>query len=717
MVRYQKAIALGLVVGALGVALRPTRVGLRLEEDVGLRWLFTVRGPLTPPPDVVVVTIDKGSAQQLGLDTREWPPPRHVHARVIRRLTALDVSAIVMDIRFEKHRSPVDDDDLADAMARSGNVALAQHIDHLKVPGVDVEVEQIHSPIDQLQKSAISLAPFPLPEGSLTHFFWTFFATSAGEVPTLPAVGLQIQALRVMDRFIALLDRAGITDLGLPSRVTSVAESRRLMEVLRRRLRRDPQGTERAMALLDAGDGSGLSASERRMFAALLRLYAGRPSYYLNFYGPAGSIDTIPFHELLEEPGRKSFSLAGKTVFVGEGASELVTSAEQPDTFRTVYSTREGFDLSGSEIGATALANLLTDRALRPINALGASAILLGLGMVVGILARLLPGIYAVPIGLFVSAAYYGSAQFLFSRHALLVPVVIPLLVQFPLALFVGVFSRYRDIRKQIPMELDPSAPLEEFQGVCLVTDIEGYTRLNQVIEPKELAPLLHEYYEMLRGPVERRGGYDMGGRAGDSMIFLWKPTSVAAHGSRDKEARLHACLAAIDMRDAVDRFNERRDVTRQLRTRFGLDASALVVSAVSRGVQAVGTPASTAAFLQALNKDLSTKILASERVVHDLDGLVLRRLGTFTLKGTSEEVPVVELLGERGKVGELPQSFCETFASAVEHFRNGNYPDAAKLFKQLQLDYPARDGPTEYFVTQCESKLRRTPALADPPR
>src|SRR5262245_51976004 len=105
MVRLQKALVIGIMVGALGAALRPSPIGLRLEENVGLRWLFAVRGPRKPPPDVVVVTIDKGSAQQLGLDAREWPPPRRVHAAVVRALAARQVSAIAMDIRFEKHRS------------------------------------------------------------------------------------------------------------------------------------------------------------------------------------------------------------------------------------------------------------------------------------------------------------------------------------------------------------------------------------------------------------------------------------------------------------------------------------------------------------------------------------------------------------------------------------------------------------------------------------
>lgn len=723
MVRFQKTIVLGLVVGALGVILRPTGAGLRLEEDVGLRWLFAVRGPLKPPPDVVVVTIDKGSAQQLGLDTREWPPPRHVHAGVVRALTSRHVSAIVMDIRFEKHRSPTDDDDLADAIAQGGNVALAQHIDRLRVPGVDVEIEQIHSPIDQLQKSAISLAPFPLPEGPPTAFFWAFFGTTAGEVPTLPAVALQIQALPLVDRFVALLERAGMKDLGLPSRVTSVADSRRLMEGLRRKLGNDPQGAARALALLDAGENGDLSTTERRVFTALLKLYAGSRTYYLNFYGPAGRIETIPFHELLQDGRGERFTLAGKVVFVGEGASEFVTSAEQPDTYRTVYSTSDGVDLSGAEIGATAFANLLADRVLRPVNAIGSFAILLGFGIFVGILTRLLPATYAVAIVTAIGVAYYGSAQFLFTQHTLLIPVAIPVLVQLPLALFVGVLSRYRDIRKQVPIEIDPNAPLEEFQGVCLATDVKGFTRVAEAMKPNELAPLLDEYYDMLRGLVVRRRGLTWG-RAGDSTMCVWKGSRAASRlgemvpgwlgrrGSSDagKEARLNACLAAIEMRDAIDRFNERLAATRQLPTRIGLDAGELALGPVGGELQAVGDPVNTAARIEGLNKLLSTKLLASERVVHDLQGFVLRRLGFFPLSGKSGEVSVFELLGQHGTVSETDQRLCERFAAGLELFEGKNWCDAAKLFQQLALDYP-EDGPTEYYRDLSERH-----AVASPP-
>jgi adenylate cyclase len=401
-------------------------------------------------------------------------------------------------------------------------------------------------------------------------------------------------------------------------------------------------------------------------------------------------------------------------VFVGEGASQFVTSAEQPDTFRTIFSTREGFDLSGAEIGATAFANLLTGRVLQSTSVLGSSVILLGLGIFLGLLTRILPGMYAVPTVAGVAALYYGTAQFLFSRHAILIPLVVPLLFQLPLALFAGLFARYRDLTKLIRIEIDPNAPMVQSRGVCLHTDIEGYTHLSETSELREFSSELREYYGMLRDRVERRGGMLLG-RAGDSTISLWRPTwpgSLLGFGKErmsrvDRKLRLTACLAAIEMREAVDRFNARHQSTRQFPTRFGLDASTLMFGPISGEAQAVGTPASTAARIQELNKDLKTKILASESVVQDLHGIVVRRLGTFRLAGRSEPVPIVEVVGEHGKVSDLSAELREKFAAAVELYSQENYGDAAKLFGQFELETGHRDGPTAYYLNRCQHKLQ----------
>ena len=428
MPRFRKGVGLGVFIAAIGIVLSPTAVGVRLEEDLALGWLFAVRGPVAPPPEVVVVSIDKPSADQLGLKTDNWPPPRHIHASIIRSLSRHGVSAIMMDVFFRLHRTAVEDNKLADAIAQSGNVALFEWVDRLKYKGG--EVVQTRSPIEQLRDVALATAAFPLPEGTAVRQFWTFFNAASETVPTLPAVALQIHALPYLDRFISLLGQAGVSDLtDLPSRVATFRDCRQLMHVLRREIRSHPDAARRALGLLERGTLEGLTAVDRSVLAALVRLYGGDDTRYLNFYGPAGRIRTIPFHELLTDSQNSRLDLTRTVVFVGEGASQLLSSADQRDTHPTVFS-EDGMDLSGAEIAATAFANLLTNRTLRRLGIGGEVGTLICFALLAAVLARVLPGLYAGGAVLFLGCAHYALAQYLFTEHAVLVPLGIPLLVQ-----------------------------------------------------------------------------------------------------------------------------------------------------------------------------------------------------------------------------------------------------------------------------------------------
>ena len=393
--RIRKTIGLGLALGVIGVGVRPLSWASGLEDWV-VPYLFRVRGTAIPPLDVAVVTVDRVSAQQIGIDTQEWPPPRLVHARVIRALHAHDVSAIVMDISFERQRSPEGDDELAKAMADAGNVVLVERISRLTVPGAGVSTEQVQSPIRQLHERAIGLAPFPLPETPLTRGFWSFRQIAGSNLPTLPSVALQVRDLPYLDHFLAVLAQAGVQGLHeLPSAVDSADDLRALMLAVRQKLAGDPGAVERALSVIeDAAPGS-RSAQERTVLIALVRLYAGADAYDFNFYGPAGTVETIPFHRLLQTDATEHPSLAGKVIFVGEGASALVTSAEQQDAYPTVYSTPDGVDLNGAELGATAYANLLTGEWLRRASPLAAIWILFAFGVLAGVMAVLVQAKYA----------------------------------------------------------------------------------------------------------------------------------------------------------------------------------------------------------------------------------------------------------------------------------------------------------------------------------
>ena len=67
MTKWLKQLLLGGVIGLSGVFVYLSPLGLVLEEKFGLDGLFSLRGAITAPDDVIVVAIDQPSATQLDL--------------------------------------------------------------------------------------------------------------------------------------------------------------------------------------------------------------------------------------------------------------------------------------------------------------------------------------------------------------------------------------------------------------------------------------------------------------------------------------------------------------------------------------------------------------------------------------------------------------------------------------------------------------------------
>jgi len=67
MSRYSKALIWGVLIGALGLAGSVLNYIDECDQRIGLDFLFNMRGTIKPPQDVVIVSIDKSSAQRLNL--------------------------------------------------------------------------------------------------------------------------------------------------------------------------------------------------------------------------------------------------------------------------------------------------------------------------------------------------------------------------------------------------------------------------------------------------------------------------------------------------------------------------------------------------------------------------------------------------------------------------------------------------------------------------
>ncbi|MGD8661531.1 MAG: CHASE2 domain-containing protein, partial [Desulfobacterales bacterium] len=201
---YRTAVA-SMVVGAFGMAMSLTPFGTGLEENMGLHLLFKVRGIRKAPPDVVIITLDKTSADHLHLPSspRKWP--RSLHAFLINKLTDKKPAVIAFDMIFSEKSSAEEDGTFAEAIRNAGNIVLGEWLETKKVPLIDqsgthtgtLNVEKIVPPIPLLAQSALATAHFALPKIPVkVNSYWAY-KEGAGDIPTLPVVVFKIFAMTV----------------------------------------------------------------------------------------------------------------------------------------------------------------------------------------------------------------------------------------------------------------------------------------------------------------------------------------------------------------------------------------------------------------------------------------------------------------------------------------------------------------------------------------
>ena len=171
MTQLYRTAVVSLVIGAFGMVISLTPFGMGLEENMGLHLLFKARGSRKAPPDVIIITLDKASADHLQLPSapRKWP--RSLHARLINNLIDKKPAVIAFDMIFSETSSTEQDSSFADAIRNAGNIVLGEWLKTNQVPLIgqsgartgDLNIEKI---VRRSLSCAIALATahFTLPK-------------------------------------------------------------------------------------------------------------------------------------------------------------------------------------------------------------------------------------------------------------------------------------------------------------------------------------------------------------------------------------------------------------------------------------------------------------------------------------------------------------------------------------------------------------------------
>ncbi|OQW78048.1 MAG: adenylate/guanylate cyclase domain-containing protein [Proteobacteria bacterium ST_bin11] len=680
-------------------------IAFNIESKLGLDALFKIRGTQLPPDEIVIVAMDEISETRLsvGQDLTRW---REFHSKLLDQLNRRGASLIVFDLQFIASNPSVDPM-LASAMRSAGKVLINECVqkfrrgvedfygreecsDGNKIPAIAREGEpetvlseqmvvmRKLSPTPTIAQAALDSAPFYLindSENATIRESWTFYDALA-EAPSLPVLAWFYYQQTLSDNRVEQPLSAWLTEQRRACASPTLESAK-------------PDSTSKQ--LICDGD-----------------------SRYLNYYGPPRTLRMESYADVYEG---KVDNLQGKVVFVGRANRQF--SPGKSDFFPTPYSDSRTGKMAGVEILATQFANLLQDRFIEtPAPGWIFSSLF---GLLVALLLFGFAGWPGIVLSLTFTLAYVGSAIWLFAQHNWWLPVAGPVFIQLPLSWLLSLaWSRYDLMRERgrilefvsrvFPQWVGmlPAAPGQwtetanagiarsekDVSGLCLATDIEGYTTIAAQYSPREMWALLNTYYQVLGHPVVSHDGV-IADVTGDAMMAVWFDLPAS-------DQRRAACLAALEMAAAVASFNLPSSHT-PLATRIGLHEGELTLGSLDAGssshYRAIGDTVNIASRIQGVNKYLGTRILASHSIVTDLNDIVTRPMGTFRVVGRLEPVTLVEIVGH-GSHPELNE-VNGLFADGLEAFQQGQWPKASRLF-QAALALDANDGPSRFYLQKA---------------
>jgi adenylate cyclase len=704
------ALRIGLLVGLVAALCSLTPPIAALEQEIGLGWLFRLRGARPPPAAAAVISMDTASIERLSLDADHERWPRQLQAELIRRLSRAGASLIVYDIFFERPRDAQSDRALAGAIADAGNVLLYSHLAKAERQVGDrvLVMETQHDPLPMFAQQAACTAPFVLPElPTMVNRIWTF-KPGAGGVATLPVCAFQLHVFQQRPQLRAWADRLG-KGMRAHAGIASSDASVRLADIIRA-LRETI-----AAAPAVAQELRSIAGDDDLLARAMTALYTGDHRRYINYYGPPQTLRTYSFEQVLRMSDDELAEFHDLGVFVGVSEDVQWT---QRDTFHTPFSHRTtAHRISGVEICATVYANLVLNELLTPISGHLSFAIHLLAATLCGIIGRLFSPLTAMSSAAVLAVFYVSGALQLFGRFHVWLPLFSPIaMAAFP-GLLAGMianhlaairdqarltetFARYlpRDAVAAMLRDLAGSPPSRELEGVCLLSDIQGYTDLSGRLSACALSELTREYFATVFKPIEDRGGR-ISQVVGDSVLALWIEPGTHRENCR------RSCEAALAVQQAVAAFNAEHPGC-EMPLRVGLHFGTFMMADLTAGshheYRAIGYMVNTASRLEAANKLLGTRMIVSDALAAQVDGLRFRDLGSFRLQGRQGPMRLFEPLGPTASATFEADRLVHEFADALDRFRRTDWTGAASAFAEIS----ARDGdgPSRFYLAQCRA-------------
>lgn len=218
-------------------------------------------------------------------------------------------------------------------------------------------------------------------------------------------------------------------------------------------------------------------------------------------------------------------------------------------------------------------------------------------------------------------------------------------------------------------------------------SDLEGFSRLAERMEPEPLTALLNDYLTEMSNIILDEGG-TLDKYQGDGIVAFWNaPLDQPDHAAC-------ACRAALRCQqrsaERAEEFTARAGGV--LKTRIGLHTGEVIVGNIGSKVRfdysILGDAANLASRLENANKLFGTSIMASEatwlQAISASDEFIGREIGIIKVMGRHTSVKVFELHNQTDPI--TPPDFT-IYQDALKLCRAGLWADAETLFSAMPDD------------------------------
>lgn len=422
------------------------------------------------------------------------------------------------------------------------------------------------------------------------------------------------------------------------------------------------------------------------------------------------------------EAGREDYfqrHFAGKTVLIGTtldvedrklSSSRWVTKPEglaAPE--RCVLPPMEGLTVAGRTrdtipgvyIHAAAAENLLSGGGLRelsPVGGAGLFALLAGLSAAAA--ASLAPAWGALALaGL--ALGWSGAATATFQTGLVLpwlggliaLGLAWPALTAFR---FVVVDRDRRQVRNAFKLYLPPSViddmtregAMPRLGGEArdvsiLFSDIAGYTKMSEGLDPEELVAILNRYFTAMTDIVEKHGGF-VDKFIGDAVLAVFgAPRANPAHARE-------AVAAALEMQAALAADTTLLDSGRGSRgaIRIGVASGQALIGNIGSprrfNYTVMGDTVNLASRLEGVNKYYGSGVIVSGAAAEAGDAADFREVDAIRVVGRDEPVVLFEPLSADRRADPADAARRQAYAAALALWRVGDFAAAERGFAAL---------------------------------